>query len=323
MKNGIAVVVPIYNVEEYIVPFLESILEQETQPEEIILVNDSSSDNTLSVITEKYSSYKNVSIYTVPNAGAGSARNYGISKATSDYIFCADPDDLLCNDFFKEFDSALVSCPDMDLFCFNSDRFEDKNPQHVFPKIHHNLSGPQPSLKIFEDLLDQGSYTSAAWTYVLKREIISKHDLRFNGRVHEDHNYTLKAYLISSSAYVCNKTLYKQRVRVGSLTNIRKTDFYYESRFSAFSSCINVIDNSHIDSPSKSRIRKKYIIYSFISIINLYHENKKVVPEFIRIAIKIYGKQIEKTSLYERFLFGQPRLFAHVKYIKSVIRKLL
>jgi glycosyltransferase involved in cell wall biosynthesis len=89
--NSVSVVVPVYNGAKYIRETLESILSQTVQPAEIIVVNDGSTDATGSIVME----YGNpVTLINISNRGASAARNYGVAKATSEWIALCDADDL-------------------------------------------------------------------------------------------------------------------------------------------------------------------------------------------------------------------------------------
>ena len=96
----ISVIIPVYNVEKYLVKCLDSLLNQEFSDYEIIVVNDGSPDNSQSIIDSYVERYpKIVKSYIKENGGQGSARNLGISKAKGEYICFVDSDDFVESDF--------------------------------------------------------------------------------------------------------------------------------------------------------------------------------------------------------------------------------
>ena len=105
----ISVVVPIYNVEKYIIGCLESILNQDFQDFELILVNDGSKDDSIR-LSEDFLKDKNLSwkIINKENGGLASARNAGLKNANGDYVVFIDADDAISNIFltslYKQFD---------------------------------------------------------------------------------------------------------------------------------------------------------------------------------------------------------------------------
>ena len=83
----VSVIVPVYNVEKYLERCLDSILNQSFKEEiEIIVVNDGSPDNSQKIIDKYQKKYKNVKGYKKENGGLSSARNFGLTKATGEYI---------------------------------------------------------------------------------------------------------------------------------------------------------------------------------------------------------------------------------------------
>ena len=91
----ISIVVPVYNVADYLHYAIDSLMKQTYQNFEVILVNDGSTDNS-PVLCEDYANrYKNIHVFHKENGGLSDARNFGVSKASSDWIFFLDPDDYL------------------------------------------------------------------------------------------------------------------------------------------------------------------------------------------------------------------------------------
>ena len=91
----VSVIVPVYNVERYLDRCLTSIINQTYKNLEIILVNDGSTDNSRE-IAKGYTTLDNrVKLYDKQNGGLSDARNYGINKATGDYVLYVDSDDWL------------------------------------------------------------------------------------------------------------------------------------------------------------------------------------------------------------------------------------
>ena len=94
MNTGVSVVIPCYNHGRYLDETVDSVLKQTMQDFEIIIVNDGSTDEYTNKLLANYRRPK-TTVYTVPNGGPASARNYGISKARARDIFPLDADDIL------------------------------------------------------------------------------------------------------------------------------------------------------------------------------------------------------------------------------------
>ena len=97
-----SIIVPIYNVEKYLVACLDSILRQTFKDYELILINDGSTDESLKICRTYLNKDKRIKLIDKSNGGLSSARNAGISKAEGDFILFIDSDDLYLNSFGLE-----------------------------------------------------------------------------------------------------------------------------------------------------------------------------------------------------------------------------
>ena len=106
MENQIpkvSVIVPVYNVENYLAKCLDSLVNQSLQNIEIIVVNDGSKDGSESIIHQYSSKYPSkIKSFTKENGGLSDARNFGIDKATGDYLGFVDSDDCVSETMFEE-----------------------------------------------------------------------------------------------------------------------------------------------------------------------------------------------------------------------------
>ena len=101
MKNiKISVIIPVYNVEKYIIECIESIINQTLKDIEIIVVNDGTKDNSIKIV-EEYLSDKRIKIINKANGGLSSARNEGMKVAKGEYIYFIDSDDFINEDVLE------------------------------------------------------------------------------------------------------------------------------------------------------------------------------------------------------------------------------
>ena len=94
-----SIVIPIYNTEEYLAECIDSVINQSYPNIEIILINDGSPKNADEICNEYLKKDSKIKYFSKSNEGVAIARNYGISKATGDYVYCVDSDDTIENDF--------------------------------------------------------------------------------------------------------------------------------------------------------------------------------------------------------------------------------
>lgn len=99
--NTISVIVPIYNAEKYLAQCIESIIHQTHRDLQILLINDGSTDSSLSIAQDFAQRDARIEIHTQSNQGQSAARNNGLQHATGEYISFVDADDYLDNDFYE------------------------------------------------------------------------------------------------------------------------------------------------------------------------------------------------------------------------------
>ena len=93
----LSIIIPVYNVENYVDTCIESLYKQGISEYEfeVILINDGSTDNSLSIIQEYENKYSNITIISQKNQGLSTTRNNGIKLAKGEYLLFVDSDDLI------------------------------------------------------------------------------------------------------------------------------------------------------------------------------------------------------------------------------------
>ena len=114
----LSIIVPCYNSERFVANTIEMLLQQDFSSCELILVNDGSTDNTLSIL-RKYESFED-SIFVIdqPNQGVSVARNTGLFSAKGKYIYFLDSDDTLTDGSLDYFKQTITQHPDCRMFAF-------------------------------------------------------------------------------------------------------------------------------------------------------------------------------------------------------------
>ncbi|CAM3223427.1 glycosyltransferase family 2 protein [Lentilactobacillus buchneri] len=114
-KPMISVIVPVYNLEKYVRQTIKSILQQNYRNFEVIIVNDGSTDNSLSILQELKKNDPRILIFNQVNQGQAVARNLGISHANGDYITFIDGDDIVQKNYLKIMIEYALKHQDVDL----------------------------------------------------------------------------------------------------------------------------------------------------------------------------------------------------------------
>lgn len=216
-----SVIIPVYNVENYLHECVDSIVHQTCQDFELILIDNGSTDSSGKICDEYASQYPNVVVkHLMPNIMASGARNEGQSMAKGEYILFIDSDDYyIDNQVFEKLKAKSQNHPDVILFN-HIDYFEKTG---AFGKRLNNMGVQTESrsvVDICKDLIDKDGYYNSAWSKAIKRSILEENDIHFTpGLSVEDNDWYYRVVLHLQSAAIVNEPLYVYRRRVsGSIT---------------------------------------------------------------------------------------------------------
>jgi glycosyltransferase involved in cell wall biosynthesis len=215
----ISIIIPIYNVEKFLNKCLKSVLEQIEQEDEVILINDGSTDNSFNICKSIKKMYENNNIILInkKNEGVAIARNIGLEKATGDYIFWIDSDDWLDENCIKFVKNAIEKTKaDIILFDFYNVIEKDIKPCFIFEK--------SKMLSKREVLIDvaQDSFRSLLWRTVVRRELYE--DIYFPEGVQMMEDFSIYHLLFhkAKTFFYIRKPLYYYRIINNSLSQKKK-----------------------------------------------------------------------------------------------------
>lgn len=121
MKPLVSIIIPVYNVQDYLVRCLDSVVNQTYNNIEILIINDGSTDNSSEIIQDYKKRYNNIVIYDQKNSGQASARNKGIKECSGEYILFVDSDDWIDLNCVEECVQTLISSKsDLVIFDINT-----------------------------------------------------------------------------------------------------------------------------------------------------------------------------------------------------------
>lgn len=239
----ITIIVPIYNVENYIKECIDSILNQSYTNFELLLIDDGSIDSSFNICKEYESIDKKVKVYHKINGGVSSARNMGIEKAKGEWITFIDSDDYIGHDYL----SKLIPQDSNTLYDFSLvEGFIKHNIiKHFFKNTPiQNI----PLENVISAICGEKGLCLAPWGKLFRKEIINKYHIRFTEGLSfcEDLIFCFTYFkYIQNSIFVGNDTSYYYREVNNSLTHkivdykqvrtalqLQYDDFlYYNSRF--------------------------------------------------------------------------------------------
>ena len=220
MITKISIIVPVYNVEQYIRPCVESIFRQglDESTYEVILVNDGTKDNSFGVIDDIVQSHSNIIIVEQKNQGLSAARNTGMTKATGDYILFVDSDDLLIENTLGKLTEELSnSLPDILYAGFVKMTNEEIDTKTLKPQEDFSCRETTGRKSFLEDYDARQCY---AWRAFYKKSFLEASQLRFiPGIYFEDVPFTTECHLKAGKCVRTDYTFYIYRQRPGSIVS--------------------------------------------------------------------------------------------------------
>lgn len=235
MNIKVSVILPIYNVEKYLKKCMDSIVRQTLKEIEIICVDDGSTDDSLSILREYEKNDKRIKVFCQQNAGAGAARNRGLSIAQGEYLSFLDSDDFFEIDMLEKAYHKAKEC-DAEITVFGSDQYYEDSKEFVSVNwtIRKNALPPYRPMyyRAFTDNVFN-VFVGWAWDKLFKREFVLKHSLKFQEqRTSNDLLFVFSAVILAKQIEIVDLPLaHQRRNNPNSLSNTREKSWqcFYEA----------------------------------------------------------------------------------------------
>ncbi len=218
----ISLIIPVYNVEKYVTQCLDSVVDQIVPFDEVIIVNDGSSDHSLEICEKYVSKCEYLRLISQENRGLSSARNIGISEASGEYIMFLDSDDYFKLDAVKILKEKLrkTRC---DAIFFDAEIFFDEtmtaNKKNIYDRSLAGLDGKVMSGEEYFSKCYPEKYIVSACMAVYKTQLIKGKRISFpEGLYYEDNYFSFVLLENAKQVIHISEKLYYRRYRTGSIT---------------------------------------------------------------------------------------------------------
>lgn len=277
----VSVIVPVYNVENYLEKCLNSLVNQTLKNIEIIVVNDGSKDNSQSIIDSFSKKYKNIKSYKKDNGGLSSARNFGIKNASGKYVGFVDSDDYVEPEMFEIMYNKAEK-GDFDVVTCNINYVYDNRIEKVKTSIKTNACTKDEIKKIMLDIYPTACnkiFKKSLFDHVLFKENIWYEDVEFLYRVFPfidsmsyvdgyEYNYLQRGGTISSTY---NDKVFDYIDNWNGILDFYKNNGFYDSYKKEIEySYVRYLYATFIKAASKFRDRE-----DFLNAINCAIKNVK------------------------------------------------
>lgn len=224
MSFKVSVIIPAYNVEKYIAPCLESILNQSLKDIEIIAVNDGSSDKTADIIAEYAAKDKRITLINKKNGGQSSARNMGMEIAQGRFIYFMDADDILSADaleslYIRAEEENLDVCYFDGTSFYDEDYTGDKSASNDYYIRKNDYSRICTGLELFTLMQKNKEFRVSPCLQLIRKSLLDEIGVRFHeGIIFEDNVFSFFVIINAKRVSHINKAFFSRRFRNSSTT---------------------------------------------------------------------------------------------------------
>ncbi|WP_455646125.1 glycosyltransferase [Methanosphaera sp.] len=311
MKNNlvnISVIIPVYNVAEYISECLESIYNQTFKNFEVICVDDASTDNSMKILKKYKNKHENMYILKNSiNSGVSIARNKAMKYATGKYILFVDPDDLVYNRQAFENLYKISENNNLDMLLFKSYEYDDITKQQSTSKYNdiQILDEFINTIFKYDDINEHDFFgiNVTVWSKIYNREFLEDINASFiPGIIHQDNGFFYHVFIKARRVSFIDAYYYNYRV------NRRNSAMYNLSsekpQVNKHATDILVLCDNMLNTFITGNVYDKYKKYLLIRITNYaknryYSTSEYDRPRFYSMMKELFNKMITKYKVYD------------------------
>ena len=265
----LSIILPVYNVENYIEECISSILKISSINYELIIVNDGSTDQSINRIESLISSFPNVRVINQINKGLSAARNTGMASAKGEYIWFIDSDDVIDSLKIEELFEYELS---EDIVVFDFIKFNKTDISEYSSNIpHHKIISGKYCLQHYylKEL-----YT-VVWRNLYKRDFLKREALKFlEGILYEDVEWMPRVLYKAKTVSYYPITIYKYRVRSESIVNNTFKRRNYDDIITVCNSLNSFLKKEKVETNIKNIVQDSMNYFLLLAICKYSYNNK-------------------------------------------------
>jgi len=216
LNYKVSLIIPVYNVEKYLKKCLDSATEQTLGEIEIIIVNDGSTDNSLSIICEYEVRDNRIKVINQKNSGVSAARNAGLSVASGEFIAFLDSDDWIDVSFLEKMYLAAKEQNADIAICNYASVVEGIDKM---PSVKRNKADLLTSSEALKKIISESGIRSYTWDKLYKRSLFTKNNISYPSvKCYEDMATTFKLFYYANRIAMLKDCLYFYLQRKTSIT---------------------------------------------------------------------------------------------------------
>ena len=252
----VSVIVPVYNVYDYLEKCLDSLVHQTLDLIEIIIVNDGSVDNSDDIIQKYAKKYQNIKAYKKENSGLSDTRNYGLNYASGEYITFVDSDDFVEPTMYEEmYEKAKTGNYDI-VACDINYVYKDREERI--------LVDPKKDVNNIKELFI--NFYPTVCTKIFKKELFDKSKQKFKSGIwYEDVEFMYRLLPYVNSVGVIHKPFYNYLQREKSITSTISPKIY--DYINNFNGLVDYYKENNFYDKYKKELEYAYVRYIYATFI--------------------------------------------------------
>ncbi len=295
----VSVIVPTYNVSQYLDECMTSLINQTLEDMEFICVNDGSTDHSLEILQKYAAADQRVKIIDKPNGGYGKAMNVGLDNCTGEYIGILEPDDYVKLDMYEKlYDLAVKNNLDIikaDFYRFVHDEdgklVKNYNCLTGDTSLYSRVIDPAEEPNVFKAIMN-------TWSGIYKRSFLEEHHIRHHetpGASFQDNGFWFKTFCYAKRLYFVERPFYmNRRDNPNSSVHNKEKVFCMNDEYAYIMDFLN----------EHPEFKKRYIgVYSFKRYHNYVASFYRVGEEYKDIYMERFQKEFiqadKQGELYE------------------------
>lgn len=321
----VSVIIPVYNVEEYLCKCVDSVINQTYKNLEIILVDDGSTDSSGRICDEYAGKDERIRVVHKNNSGPSNTRNVGLEHAKGKYIYFIDSDDYIEHNALALLVNTAESA-EADLVFFDAHSFSDDGAEIQQGYVIKGNYIAKSGYEILTELHNNKDYHCAIYLLLISRRLIVENEIKFleSAYCSEDMLFTYQVYCTAQKATQCRQTLYHRRYRSGSIVTSKKSEQHFRS-------CRNVYEKTKDFSEHFGKVgdymATEYTVRCAFNALDTYKKISKKDQNLCKAEYQMLKKDIlshsafGNTSLKMR-CYGKVFWFTYKVFDKTVGRLL-
>ena len=280
-KIKVSIIVPAYNVENYIEDCLNSLVNQTLKDIEIIVVNDESTDSTFDIIKKYANNDSRIKVINQKNQGVAGARNSGLEIALGEFIGFVDSDDWIDSNYFELlYNSAKENDADMAIASIlkHKKKYLKYNAKYTKLEVANTI---QEKIKLCQDKKKRFFYV---WNKLCKADVIKNNSINFpQGRVFEDVKFSTEAVFYSKKIIAVPNTYYHYIERQGSIVKSKKSEKKRNDHILAYKELQEFAKIKGFKLPEELNYYTKYRKFGVLKIYQGLYKKKILLFDFLPI----------------------------------------